>query len=352
MLPDKKNSRRKQLLGHLRDIVLVTIIGTFFAVNFTWSQLTLRIFLFDLLYSFMIGTSLWKGNELVGWLHEKYFPLHDKPGKLLTLSIIRVTIFSILNIFFINWIWVAFILKKNFWPWLLGMGGYWTFLIEIMITFIIALTLLMREYFKAWRESVRNEEKLKREALSMQYEALKNQVNPHFLFNSLNVLTSLVESDTKGSVKFIKQLSEVYRYVLEQKDKELVPVETEMKFVESYFYLQKIRYNENLFFIKDPEIINIPENLRIIPLSVQLLVENAIKHNVISKEQPLTIEITLENNEYLVIKNNLQKRSTVNGSGNIGLHNIRTRYEYLSDKKFDVIEYSGSFVVKIPLIKV
>ena len=186
----------------------------------------------------------------------------------------------------------------------------------------------------------------------MQYEALKNQVNPHFLFNSLNVLTSLVESDTEKSVKFIKQLSEVYRYVLEQKDKELVTVETEMKFVESYIFLQKIRYNKNLFFIKDPEISGIGENLKIIPLSLQILVENAIKHNVISTEQPLTIEITFENNEYLIIKNNLQKRSTVNGSGNIGLNNIRSRYEYLSDKEFEVIEDSVSFMVKIPLIRV
>jgi len=345
-----KVCRKRIILLHLRDIVLVTIIGTFFALNFSWGQLSWRVFLFDLLYSFMIGTTLWKGNELVGWLHEKYFPLHKNPGKILTLSIIRVTIFSILNIFFINWIWVTFILKKEFWPWLQN-GGYWTFLIELMITFIIALILFAGEYFKAWRESVRNEEKLKREALSMKYEALKNQVNPHFLFNSLNVLTSLVETDTKKSVKFIKQLSEVYRYVLEQKDKELVSIETEMNFVDSYVYLQQIRYGESLKFVKDPEIKNITEDNKIIPLSIQILVENAIKHNVTSTEEPLVIEIYKEN-EFLVIKNNLQKRTTVSHSGNIGLNNIKARYEYLSDKEFEVGEGDGYFMVRIPVLVV
>jgi len=352
MIRHKKGYWRKNVLRHLRDIVLVTLIGTFFALYFSWNQLSLETFLLDLLYSFMIGTSLWKGNEFVAWLHEKYYPLPDKPGKLLTISLIRATVFSILDIFFINWIWVVFILKAKFWHYLLYDGGYPVFLIELMITFIIALALMTMDYFKAWRESVRNEERLKREALSMQYEALKNQVNPHFLFNSLNVLTSLVENDTKKAVKFIKQLSEVYRYVLEQKDKELVGVETEMTFVESYIFLQKIRYSNNLIYIKDPELTTVSENIRIIPLSIQMLVENAIKHNVISSEQPLTIEIGLEGNEFLVVKNNLQKRTTVNGSGNIGLNNIRSRYEYLSDKGFEVIEDGGFFIVKIPMIRV
>jgi len=125
-----------------------------------------------------------------------------------------------------------------------------------------------------------------------------------------------------------------------------------MTFVESYIFLQKIRYSNNLIYIKDPELTTVSENIRIIPLSIQMLVENAIKHNVISSEQPLTIEIGLEGNEFLVVKNNLQKRTTVNGSGNIGLNNIRSRYEYLSDKGFEVIEDGGFFIVKIPMIRV
>lgn len=348
MIPYREISIRKKILNHLRDIVLVTIIGTLFALNFSWGNLSLRVFLYDLLYSFMIGTTLWKGNELLGWIHENYFPLDEKPGKMLTLSIIRVTVYSILNIFFINWIWIHFLMKVQFWKWLLE-GGYWVFIVELMITFIIALTLLVKDYFNAWREALRNEEKLKREALAMQYETLKNQVNPHFLFNSLNVLTTLVENDTEKSVKFIKQLSEVYRYVLEQKDKELVNLGTEIRFIDSYIFLQQIRYGTNLIYENNinPEVEG--THYKVIPLSLQLLVENAIKHNVISEENPLTVELFMDN-EFLVVRNNLQIRSMADDSGNIGLNNIRSRYRYLTDKKLEVNKDDHSFTVKIPLI--
>jgi len=352
MIRSEEDYWRKNLLKHLRDIVFITAVGTLFALQFTWHNLNWNVFFYDLLYAFMIGTTLWKGNELVGWLHEKYFPCERSHGRTLAVSIIRVTVFSILNIFLINWIWISLIQNAHFWPWLISEGGYWTFVIELMVTFIVALTFLVKEYFKAWRASVRNEEKLKREALSMQYEALKNQVNPHFLFNSLNVLTSLVETDTKKSVKFIKQLSEVYRYVLEHKDKELVSIETEMKFVESYIFLQKIRYGNSLKYSKDPGIGKLPDHCKVIPLSIQILVENAIKHNVISEEEPLTIEIALEDNDLLVIRNNLQKRTAVSDSGNIGLNNLRSRYGYLSDKGFEVLEGDGYFIVRLPVLRV
>jgi sensor histidine kinase YesM len=351
MIQSEKSRWVKIVLRHLRDIIFVTLIGTLFAINFSWNKLSLNVFLFDLLYSFMIGASLWKGNEFFAWLHEKHYPHPDNPGKMLKLSLIRVTVFSILNIFFINWIWIVCILNAKFWHYLLHRGGYLIILIELMITFLFALTFLAKEYFKAWRAAVRNEEKFKREALSMQYEALKNQVNPHFLFNSLNALTTLVETDTKKSVKFIKQLSEVYRYVLEQKDKELVELDTELKFVESYIFLQQIRYGNNLIFhnnlIFDDSFIR---KHKVIPLSLQILVENAIKHNIISEEKPLTVEIFIDD-DFIVVKNNLQKRSAVDSSGNIGLNNIKSRYEYLTDKKFQVNESDGYFVVKIPIIK-
>jgi two-component system LytT family sensor kinase len=190
------------------------------------------------------------------------------------------------------------------------------------------------------------EEQFKRQALSLQFDALKNQVNPHFLFNSLNVLTSLVETDPPLAVRFIKQLSDVYRYVLEHKDKELIELETELQFVNAFVYLQKIRFDSNL-------VVDISLNGtkgRIIPLSLQMLVENAIKHNVISTEKPLNIAISSENG-YLVVTNNLQKKKVIQDTGSIGLNNIRERYAFFSKLAVVVEETDEMFKVKLPLIE-
>jgi LytS/YehU family sensor histidine kinase len=255
---------------------------------------------------------------------------------------------SITIILLVNFGWFSIVYKLNFWQFFLQRGGYWLVVVQLLVTFIITLILYVGDFFKAWRESVKNEEKFKRESLAFQYESLKNQVNPHFLFNSLNVLSSLVTKDQEGSVQFIRQLSEVYRYVLEQKDKEVVDLGTEMKFVESYIYLQKIRYAESLRIELAPDL-PVYYQKQVIPISVQMLVENAIKHNIISGDEPLTVRIGVELG-YLVVKNNLQVRTTVPESGSIGLNNIKSRYNYLTNKEFTVINDGKEFVVKMPLI--
>ncbi|HSG67269.1 MAG TPA: sensor histidine kinase, partial [Bacteroidales bacterium] len=213
-----------------------------------------------------------------------------------------------------------------------------------------------------WREVVRNEEALKREKLALEYEALKNQVNPHFLFNSLNSLSNLIGKDDEKASRFVKQLADIYRYVLEHKEKEVVSLETEMKFVGNYTELMKIRFGDNLRVN-----IDLPGNInaQVIPLSIQMLVENAIKHNVVSRDMPLTIDIRMEEDNHLKISNNLQKKSSilreeVNDWEKHGLRNIRSRYEYLSESHFEVNgsgdesfpdELNGNFVVTVPLIK-
>jgi sensor histidine kinase YesM len=189
---------------------------------------------------------------------------------------------------------------------------------------------------------------LQEETNIAQFEILKSQVNPHFLFNSLNVLSSLIYIDQKKAAKFVRQLSKVYRYVLEIKDKDIIRVKEELPFIESYIYLLKTRFDQNLSI--NMSISEQSEKKMIAPMVIQLLLENAIKHNVVSKSKPLTINIT-DNGSFLEISNNLQLKSSREKSSNTGLNNIRKRYDYLSTQKIEIVETDKIFNVKIPLLE-
>ena len=191
-------------------------------------------------------------------------------------------------------------------------------------------------------------ERLEKENVQAQFAALKSQVNPHFLFNSLSILSSLVHADAELSEKFIDQLSRAYRYILEQKDNERVLLKTELEFIQAYRFLLNIRF-ENKFDV----IINVPvadqTRYSIAPLTLQLLVENAVKHNRMSAKEPLKVQILLDGDN-LIVQNNLQTRPQSETSTGVGLQNIITRYALLTDQPVWVGESEGSFVVKIPLL--
>jgi len=197
-----------------------------------------------------------------------------------------------------------------------------------------------------WFDTQKLKAEMVNQSQASELALLRSQVNPHFLFNSLNVLTSLVETDSQLAVRFIKQLSDVYRYVLENKDKELVDLKTELRFVKAFIYLQKIRFDNSLQV--DISIPNTTAN--IIPLSLQMLVENAIKHNIVSSDQPLQI-IIFTDDHYLVVRNNLQKKMVIKETGSIGLNNIRDRYIFFSTLPVIIEENEEWFTVKLPLIK-
>ncbi len=190
--------------------------------------------------------------------------------------------------------------------------------------------------------------KLQKENLQSQFEVLKQQVNPHFLFNSLNVLTSLIKADPDLAEAFTERLSKVYRHVLENKDKDLVTLATEMDFIKAYVFLLDIRFAKKVFVrinIDDKDL-----DAFVVPLALQLLIENAIKHNTFSRKNPLTIEIFIDNNRFLNIINNLQNRKLQMTSTGVGLVNISKRYSLLSEKQ-PVFEMTDSqFIAKIPLI--
>ena len=189
--------------------------------------------------------------------------------------------------------------------------------------------------------------KLEKETLASQFEALKNQINPHFLFNNFSTLASIIEENGAMAVSFVQELSKVYRYVLQTRSSTLVPLKEELDFILSYRFLMSKRFGDNLSIT-----LTVPEtaqDLQVMPFSLQLLVENAIKHNIISVKKPLWIRID-RCNDYLVVINNLQKKHTTVRSTRIGLNNIRTRYGLMTNRDVRVIETAAEFRVEIPLI--
>jgi hypothetical protein len=188
---------------------------------------------------------------------------------------------------------------------------------------------------------------LEKEKALVMYESLKQQLNPHFLFNSLSSLSSLIQQDQKVARQFLDQMSKIYRYILKNRDSELVPLIEDIKLAEVYTSLQQTRFQNGLkvnFNVNEEDYYR-----RIVPVTLQNLVENAIKHNIIDDESPLTIDMFVEDG-YLVVRNNLQKKNFVETSNKQGLANMKSLYHYLSGKPICIQENKNYFTVKIPLV--
>ena len=190
---------------------------------------------------------------------------------------------------------------------------------------------------------------LQKENLQSQFEVLKQQVNPHFLFNSLNVLLSLIKTDSDLAESFTEKLSKVYRYVLENKEKDIVPLGTELEFINSYVFLLNIRFTGKIIVrIQTGDDKN---GRMILPMALQILIENAIKHNAFSKTNPLRIDISVDKDDFLAVKNNIQARENHIQSTGIGLTNIRNRYKLISDRIPVFEKTETEYIARIPLIK-
>lgn len=274
------------------------------------------------------------------WL-QRYFPIETR---LRTLIIAHLGLSS--------FIWMdVFVLSQ------ILIFGYDTsekvYMIKTNILFALVIAIGMNAIlvgmalFDRWKKQIQETEDLKRVSLEAQNEALKQQIDPHFLFNSLNTLTALIEEEPHLATKFVKELSNVYRYVLQRKDSELVALDDEIEFVRAYLYLHELRFGDNIRI--DINTKHIDDNAGLPPLALQMCIENAIKHNIISKHQPLTINITAQG-EYITIRNSLQQKRNTVISTQVGLKNIQHRYSLLTEKKIEVCSENNHFVVKLPLI--
>lgn len=214
-----------------------------------------------------------------------------------------------------------------------------------LITLFITAIHEMVYFYKQWKLNFSKSVVLEKENVQAQYEALKAQLNPHFLFNSLNSLISMVD-DNKQAVSYIDNLSDFLRYVLKSRNQELVTLEEELQMMNNYIYLMKSRFGETLQLSVDIKEIDLSR--MVLPMALQMLVENAIKHNVVSKERPLEIKVSSQNS-HIVVENNLQLKISHESTGQ-GQSNLRGRLRYFTNNEMEMTSENGKFIVKLPLI--
>ena len=328
-------------------IVLIFAISTTIAYSFNGAKLfsSFLNYLKFTSFGWGLGFSFWIGHSIIGYYTEKKldWTKNLKRSNVITLSL--YIIYGIIVAFTVSYMFGYYVLENR------GEVLHIDAILKAFFLIIMDLIFIAIYYStyltKFWKKAIESNEELKRENLLAKFETLKNQVNPHFLFNSLNTLSGVVEQKPELATGFIKKLSDIYRYVLEQSDKELVLLNDEMKFVEDYIFLSRMRFGDALNFKAD-----IPKNnIQLVPLGLQMLVENAIKHNIITDDMPLNIEIAI-NEQHLVVKNNIQKKKTIIADKEpMGLDNLKNRYKYLSNLKLEVIETNEEFIVKLPYIK-
>jgi len=302
--------------------------------------------LISFIYSFVLGFGNWGINDFLN----KKFPWSEATTKRAVISIISILIANIILVYFCNYLNFVVIQKaattEEYFSGKYNFINWFTINIALLISAFLHAKSFMEELKKTSKKEV-VEQKLIARSANAQFESLKNQLDPHFLFNSLNVLSSLIDENPKQAQKFTASMSKIYRYVLEQKDKELVTVEDEIEFAKTYCELLKTRFEDSVDF--EFNISNEDLKLFVVPLSLQLLLENCIKHNFATSSKPLIIKVFSEN-DTLCIENNLQVREQMKESAGIGLANIVQRYSLLTKRNVFIEKSEDYFKVKLPML--
>lgn len=288
-----------------------------------------------------ITVSIWLGAIVITYFLWKKYPWEKSPKTHLLLEIIFLSSWASMVMLFVFFVTRKYIDEK------LMEGNVVEYVaMSIIITFLITSIHECVFFYQQWKENFNKSLKLERANLEAKYETLKTQINPHFLFNSLNTLLSYVE-ENKVASKYVENLSDIMRYVLKSREKEVVLLRDEADIARKYSFIQQSRFGKNL------EInIDISEQFyhySILPLSLQMLIENAIKHNIISQDKKLQITVNVSDDKYIHVENNLQKKFET-PSTNLGLANITERYKFLTSKTVKILETSGKFAVSLPLV--
>jgi len=334
----------KTILILLRDLLILILIGNILNIFTIEKELwSLQTVLRNCMFSVVIGYPAWKGMTWIMLVLERRIPWLKAPIKRLVYQIAALSIFFGLLIFISFYLWAK--LAQGISLDLImdeALPSLKVAFIFMFLSILLGNTVL---FFKNWKAATIQQEELKRAHLALQYQNLKDQVRPHFLFNSLSSLATLINTDAEKATLFVHKLSDVYRYVLEQRENELVPLKDDLKFMENYIFLQKIRFGDNL---KVESSLDLDPNRMVIPLSLQMLVENAIKHNEISQEHPLVISISSTGNSQVIVKNNLQRREVSEPSLGTGLENLRKQIAWFSDDPLLIHAETDAFIVRMP----
>ncbi len=334
----------------------LTEIGGFLLANLVFALIIMFAFMgtkFDSLnhfliafgWSFAICATQWLGHGYIFAYLDKKISWIEQPVKRAIWGLVSLIIYSAIAFYFIQFLFYYLVNGKlpNITPaWLIG-----NVIFPVAISFVVTITFTAIGFFGAWKKSFIEAEKLNTQVMAYKYEVLRNQINPHFLFNSFNVLSDLVFEDQNLAVKFIQQLSKLFRYVLDSRDKELVTVNEELEFVRSFLYLLKIRLENKL----EVEIDASPEaGGLIVPVSIQMLIENAVKHNEASEAFPLKIRIS-KDRDFITVSNKLKLKNTDDTATNLGLSNLKQQFAFFTDEKIRIEKSETDFRVSLPIIK-
>ncbi|MDG1728804.1 MAG: 2TM domain-containing protein [Algibacter sp.] len=322
----------------------VFVIGNLFSGGFNFKNVNefLIDFSFYQLYSFVLGFS---NMYFFGYMERRNWKKNDTLKRLI-IGILGAIIITLIGLFLLR-ASIAIVYRGISFNQFLSTEQFRYYQFGLWVTLTIVVIFHVIYFYNKYQQNRIKEQKVIAGTASAKFDALKNQLDPHFLFNSLNVLTSLIEENPDNAQKFTTSLSKVYRYVLEQKNKELVTVDEELQFAKTYMSLLKMRFEDSIVFTM-PEQASNPD-AKVVPLSLQLLLENAVKHNMVTSSKPLKIKI-YEDQGSLVVENNLQPKQIVKKSTGVGLSNIKQRYNLLTNKKVNINKEASRFAVAIPML--
>ncbi|SFD31469.1 2TM domain-containing protein [Algibacter pectinivorans] len=323
---------------------IIFAIGNLISGGFNFKTVTdfLVNFSFYQLYSFVLGYS---NMFFFDYMERRNWKKGDAIKRVVA-GIIGSTVLTLIGLFLLRTT-TAMVFKGLTFSEFISNERFEFYQFGLWITLTIVVIFHVIYSYNKYQQNKIKEQKVIAGTASAKFDALKNQLDPHFLFNSLNVLTSLIEENPVNAQKFTTSLSKVYRYVLEQKNKELVTVDEELKFAKTYMSLLKMRFEDSIVFTM-PENASNPES-KVVPLSLQLLLENAVKHNMVTPNKPLQIRIYEEAGN-LVVENNLQPKQIVKKSSGVGLSNIMQRYGLLTNKQVNIYKEANRFAVSIPML--
>lgn len=326
------------------SIVFIVLGIIRYATGYTFSSIKEELVMFAYCQLYSVVLYLANGyffRHVLTRFKETFFTL--KTIAILTVGVLGVTLVSVFCIRIVHEV----IFGNNTLNQFISEEQPQDYYVVLIISLLVSFAILGFFYYRHLQENKVKEQKIIAGTASAKFDALKNQLDPHFLFNSLNVLTSLIEENPDAATRFTTSLSKVYRYVLEQKNKDLVSVAEELKFAKLYMSLIKMRFEDSIVFTL-PEVLSNPE-AKVVPLSLQLVLENAVKHNIVTPSKKLHISI-LEKDGNLLVRNNSQPKQVVKPSTGVGLKNIKQRYYLLTDRPVLINKTEKYFSISIPLL--
>ncbi len=336
--PPRTNLR--EIIIRFVSIIVISVISIFVDSAYAHAEAGL---LKAFIVSFIRTALIWNGSMLIIQYAIGRYSMFKETFKLIAFQVIALIVFVLIVEYCEIYI-VENFLKIT----LRGSEKSTLYIGSLLITFMISAIYASTSFFIQWKENLLRTQALEKANLEARYDTLRNQVNPHFLFNSLNTLLMLVNDNPVAS-RYVESISEIMRYMVQSREKDAVLLRDELKIARDYVFIQQSRFGDKLKVDFD-----IPEScfhFAIPPLALQMLLENAIKHNVVSKEDPLTVRVFVHDNQFVVIENTVKAKLDREPSTGVGLENIRNRYLHLTGKTIQVKQENGKFMVMLPLFE-